>query len=254
VRGSRGYPALSLSLTLNSLQRVFRRESLRWPPKPRTDECCRVFRVRSRQPVVTNVTLVVHFPETELAAFDDDSFRTQFEAYYKRVLASGLDIPLANITILNITRGPAAGGTWNMTTGPYEEYEYDATGGYATVNVSAYARGQRLLSHDSDSSPNATYAGVRVHSVIEVESTRAYQVVEQLDFSVDGRRGVLEMFEPMEATYGRVLLRSVFSNSYYDPPYVPSYGSPTYYPEYDYGWVTPPVPQTLLLLCGRYVH
>lgn len=227
-----------------------KKDTPRWPPKTKTDECSQLSRVRSRSDADTNVTLKVHFPETELASFDDDAFRTEFEANYKRVLASGLDIPLANITILNITRGPAAGGSWNMTYPPlYTPPDFDATGEYyPTVNVSATAAsGRRLLNHDSDYSPNATYAGVRVHSVIEVESTIAYQVTEQLSTFYDGRGAFFEMFEPMEAAYGRVLLRSVFSNTYYDP-YVPSYGSPTYY-----GWVIPPFQQIPLFRCGRDV-
>jgi len=176
---------------------------------------------------VSNVTLVVHFPETELAAFDDDAFRAQFEAMYKRALASGLDVPMANITILNITRGPAAGGSWNMTeeSATEREYEYvNATGEYVedATGEPVYARGRRLMNHDSDYSPNATYAGVRVHSVIEVESNQADEVVSQLGSFYSGRGDFFEIFEPMASAYGRALLRRTTSDNYYYYPTTPS--------------------------------
>ena len=183
---------------------------------------------------VSNVTLVVHFPETELAAFDDDAFRAQFEAMYKRALASGLDVPMANITILNITRGPAAGGSWNMTeeSATEREYEYvNATGEYVedATGEPVYARGRRLMNHDSDYSPNATYAGVRVHSVIEVESNQADEVVSQLGSFYSGRGDFFEIFEPMASAYGRALLRRTTSDNYYDYPTTPS--------DAEIGWV-----------------
>jgi len=177
---------------------------------------------------------VVHFPETELAAFDDDAFRAQFEAMYKRALASGLDVPMANITILNITRGPAAGGSWNMNEASATEREYEyvnATGEYVedATGEPVYARGRRLMNHDSDYSPNATYAGVRVHSVIEVESNQADEVVSQLGSFYSGRGDFFEIFEPMASAYGRALLRRTTSDNYYYYPTTPS--------DAEIGWV-----------------
>jgi hypothetical protein len=155
-----------------------------------------------------NVTLKVYFPEVHLTAFADDSFRAEFQATYKRTVATTMGLPVGNVTILNITSGIR-----NLTAHTDDNleapYAYDAAG--SMVQPAQVGR-------DSDGGVNRTAAGVRVHSVLTVATAaRASATIDRLT----ARGAVQRVFKPMEPSFGRVRLRQVFSDV--------SMNSPTYY-------------------------
>jgi hypothetical protein len=129
-----------------------------------------------------------------------------------RSVAAVMSVPAANVTVLNITRGPRE-GQWMEP--------WTAVG--STLPTPETRRRLLQLGMDSDFDPTATYQGTRVRFTISLGTvSQAVAWAER----IDSMRSLEWLFESMMEAYGPVMLRRVVSRYY-----APSRPGP---PDYDY--------------------
>ena len=152
--------------------------------------------------------MTVLFPTLD---FSNASAATeQLSAVVVRSVSAAMSVPAANVTVLNITRGPREG-------------EWMIEPRTAVGSTEPMPERRSLLSHgaDSDFDPTVDYQGTRVRFTVSLASgDQAVGWAERIGSMSD----LQWLFENMVEEYGRALLRRVVSRYYNSLPT----------PEYEY--------------------